>query len=103
MPITDDELALIKQDRLAGKTAANRLAQDNQHKLDLKKVELGILGKFFGSSENAPFYVAGVLSLGFLILISLDLIVSDASSNLQILIPGLLAIVGYMFGRGMRG
>ena len=61
------------------------------------------MGKFFGSREHAPTYIAGVVTLVLLVIMAL-VILLPASGDLsklqavQIIGGFLLAALGYLFG-----
>jgi len=76
--------------------------------LEQRKMELesGFLGKFFGSSSNAPTNIAGIIALLLTVAcISLLFFPSNipALEFLKLVLPVITGVLGYLFGKGTRG
>jgi hypothetical protein len=65
-------------------------------------LEAGLLGRLFGSSANAPIYIAGIVIFLFSIISIVVLFVDTkvpAADFLQIGIPLISLALGYLFGK----
>lgn len=69
------------------------------------KQELGVLGSFFGSKENAPFYIAGLTIIGAIICLMIILVfvpsAQDFPKGQAITLFGsiITGALGYIFGK----
>lgn len=64
-------------------------------------LDAGFLGRIFGSAANAPTNVAGVVVLTLSVAAVVALLRSDlpGAEALQLLVPLITLVLGYLFGR----
>lgn len=80
---------------------AKQLIDSNSEK---EKRELGILGKLFGSSVNAPTNIIGILTISFVIVGIIYTCIPDiyksfsTSQFWSLILPVITTMVGYCFG-----
>ena len=90
-----------------GEQSAYRVTEDvPQRYYDIEQrrmaLETGILGKFFGSSTNAPIYIAGIVIFLFSIISIVVLFIETsvpAADVLKVSIPLISGSLGYLFGQ----
>jgi len=75
---------------------------DDRLALSIRKVELGIFGTLFGSSEQAPSNIAGCVAVLCAVALVLGSFVEPAAGSLDTLKIVLLTTLAYLFGRGAR-
>ena len=79
-----------------------------EHDLKLTELCAGLIGKFFGTKENAPHNIAGIVALSMLIIGLLITIFSLFSSSTdsaateywKMALPIIGIALGYVFGKG---
>ena len=98
-----DNIELAKTHLAAARTNAEAIEQDNQHKLAVVKAELGFLGAIFGSHQNAPFYLAAIISILSLLALIGFLIWDDDTGKVELLSAILLGTLAFAFGRVTKG
>lgn len=78
------------------------LAESGQYTLKAKKVDLGLLGKFFGSRENAPMNIAGFILILLVAAGTIPLFWETkvpAGDVWKIILPIVTLTLGYLFGK----
>jgi hypothetical protein len=78
-----------------------------EHQLQFRRLELGVLGYVFGSKDNAPFFIAGIIVILSFIGIFIALLSSNTGSGdtlkaLFSLIFAALSFIGGYSGRRDR-
>jgi hypothetical protein len=104
-PTRQERFQAISRQKAEGVTQAELARRDGQNILAVIRAELGFLGRFFGSKENAPTYIAavfGAMCLLYIILSSAFLTDREPPAIRDFIGPVLIAIVGFLFGRGSR-
>lgn len=83
--------------------------EDTSSDLELERLNIGILGKIFGTGDNASSNIAGfaVMIAGFAILIGIFMAVTSSIFNVtnsseiwSYMSPIITIALGYLFGRG---
>ena len=78
------------------------VAPSGQYTLEAKKADLGVLGKLFGSRENAPGNIAGFILIWLVVVWTISLFYEThvpAGDILKIIVPLLALVMGYLFGK----
>ena len=98
IPMTDQDQAASAQEVLEPSSPK----KNDQIDLSIRKAELGIFGKVFGSSEQAPTNIAGCVAVLCVVALVLQPFFEPAAVNTDTLKIVLLTILAYLFGRGAR-
>lgn len=89
--------------KLPKDTAVAQTYLANENQKEMRSLEMGVMGKLFGTKEHAPSTVAAVLAAGCLICIFMTLLLPlDAALKADVMkyLGGLiLTCVGYLFGK----
>ena len=80
-------------------------AEDVTRRYALEERRMGTLGGFFGSAENAPTSIAGIIAL----LLTLACVVSlfvptniPALELFKLVLPVITGVLGYLFGKSTK-
>jgi hypothetical protein len=71
-----------------------------EHQLQLQRQELGLLGYLFGSRENAPFFIAGIIVILSFIGIFIVLLTNKDGDALKALSAFVFAALSFIGGYG---
>ena len=95
-----NRIELPKDQELAGKVIASQTRQEEQ------KLEMGWIGRCFGSVEHKPGNIAGIAILGSILMVLAIVFFAPAGAptgELYTLFGGIITLaLGYLFGRGGR-
>jgi len=85
-----------------GQNSNLSFADSRQYILEGKKIDLGFLGKFFGSHDNAPANIAGLV-LVILIITGVIILFWGTSVSVGVfwdkIVPIVTLTLGYLFGK----
>jgi hypothetical protein len=100
-----DRFAAISQRAKAGRSDTEQIRESGGDALAPKRADLGWLGRFFGSKEHAPTYIAalfGAVASVFIIFSSVFVPGNTSDVIRSYIGPVLIAVVGFLFGRGSK-
>jgi gamma-glutamyl phosphate reductase len=77
-------------------------SKPNKYAIQARKVDVGVLGRIFGSRENAPTNIAGLLLFTLIIAGVIALLLKASISAADFwdkIVPILTLLCGYLFGK----
>lgn len=92
-------MLFIQMKKMANKKYTIPKNQILEHERDLKKMDIGFLGKFFGGENNISRNVGGFIAFIIIFLIGIIIVLNKNIEFIKLLIPVLTLIIGYLLGQ----